>query len=498
MNARIQKTLRFRLAAWNAVVVVLTALTTLVGLRQGVNWALLHEMDQILLEDVAEITLGIQQSPEGDYRRLTENLNRKALGHRQHGWFVRLLDEGGRTLWESADVPAEVREFAADDASPPRTIGRYRVTRRPARAGTQTVGVQVGAALDSLRRDLARIDRLVLLAVGVVLVGAPLVGYWLASRAARTIGQIIRAAARLRPDHLDERLPVRGTGDELDQLARTINGLLDRIAAFLAEKRDFLANAAHELRTPLAAIRSSVEVALNEERSREEYQDLLVEIIDQGTALETLVNQLLLISESEAEQLKRDHQMVALDAIVRRSAEMFAGVADASGIELVVRVDGPAVVSGSRHLLDQLVNNLLDNAIKYTHRPGRVSVELRSDAAGGRAVLTVTDSGIGIPAEDVPRVFDRFFRSDRSRTRMSHTTGTGLGLSICKAVVMAHGGEITCASRLERGTQFTVVLPLVSESAFPPQRRAAADDSRRATTTDGRELPLTANAGASG
>src|SRR5690606_3103371 len=126
------------------------------------------------------------------------------------------------------------------------------------------------------------------------------------SRAARTLGDIIHTASRLRPNHLSERLPIRGTGDELDQLAFTVNGLLDRIAAYLEQKRDFLADAAHELRTPLAAIRSSVEVALNSDRTREEYEDLLVDLIAESSSLETLVNQLLLISESEAELTRHE------------------------------------------------------------------------------------------------------------------------------------------------------------------------------------------------
>jgi signal transduction histidine kinase len=464
--SNLRNSLRFRLAAWNAVVVLLTALVTLVGLRQGVKWALLHEMDQILVEDIEEIALGVQQVSGHDFSVLGENLNRKALGHRQHGWFVRLLDDTRRVRWQSDSAPQLPNAASNGDLQTPQTVDNFRVAWRSVNSFDEELAVQVGASLDSMQADMARIDRFVLLGVGVVLVCAPLLGYWLASRAARTVGEIIGAAARLRPDRIEERLPVRGTGDELDQLARTINGLLDRIAVYLAEKRDFLANAAHELRTPLAAIHSSVEVALNEDRSREEYQDLLVEIIDQGAALETLVNQLLLISESEAEQLKRDHDIVAFDEIVRRSAEMFGGVAEARGIRLDVHIAGPTWVSGSDHLLRQLANNLIDNAIKYTPTGGRVDVSLAPDAAREHAVLTVADTGIGIASYDIPRVFDRFYRTDHSRTRMAESSGTGLGLSICQAVVAAHGGQIVCTSSPERGTTFTTSLPLVPQPSF--------------------------------
>jgi two-component system, OmpR family, heavy metal sensor histidine kinase CusS len=472
VSVRVRRSLRLQLAAWNAVVVLLTALVTLIGLRQGVKWALHHEMDQVLLEDIEEIALGVQQVAGGDFGVLGSDLNRKARGHREHDWFVRLITDDAHVIWQSEGAPDLPMIAPLAGATTPHTSGSFRIAQRRVVGKGSTIHVQVGASLDSLNSDLARIDRFVLLGVGAVLVCAPLLGYWLASRAARTVGEIIGIAAQLRPDRIDDRLPVRGSGDELDQLAWTINGLLDRIAAYLAEKRDFLANAAHELRTPLAAIRSSVEVALNEDRTREEYQDLLVEIIDQGEALETLVNQLLLISESEAEQLKRDHETVAFDEIVRRSSEMFAGVAEARGLGIDVRLESPAPVSGSAHLLRQLVNNLIDNAIKYTPAGGRVDVALTTDAARKHAVLKVADTGIGIGPEDMSKVFDRFYRTDSSRTR-ADSAGTGLGLSICQAVVAAHGGQIECASRPERGTVFTTTLPLVSS----PADQAGADDA---------------------
>jgi len=453
--------------------VLLTALVTLVGLREGVKSALYHELDQILLEDIEEIALGVQQVAGQDFTALGSYLNRKALGHREHGWFVRLMTDDADVIWISDGAPDIRMASPLAGATTPHTSGTYRISQRRVRATDATIHVQVGASLESLQNDLARIDGFVVLGVGAVLVCAPLLGYWLASRAASTVGEIIGVAARLRPDRIDDRLPVRGSGDELDQLARTINGLLDRIAEYLAEKRDFLANAAHELRTPLAAIRSSVEVALNEDRTREEYQDLLVEIIDQGEALETLVNQLLLISESEAEQLKRDHGTVAFDEIVRRSAEMFAGVAEARGLELNVRIETPTPVSGSAHLLRQLVNNLIDNAIKYTPTGGTVDVSLARDTARNLALLKVMDTGIGIAPDDVPKVFDRFYRTDRSRTR-AESGGSGLGLSICQAVVAAHGGQITCSLRPDHGTEFTTTLRLVPHSANPTDADSAA------------------------
>src|SRR5262249_29875803 len=157
--------------------------------------------------------------------------------------------------------------------------------------------------------------------------------------------------ARLRPGELGQRVPVRGTGDELDSLARTINTLLDRIAEYLQQEHDFLANAAHDLRTPLAAIRSNVEVALSGERSEAEYHELLGLVIEQCSALQTLVNQLLLLAETDADRLQPDSEPLPLDQIVGRVVEMFQGVAEHHGIELKTSELQPAAVTGNRHHL---------------------------------------------------------------------------------------------------------------------------------------------------
>ncbi len=459
---RLFRTFRFRLAIWNATVVILTAVVTLVVLRQGVRWAILHEMDQILIEDIDEIALGLGESSSTQFDLLKADLTRKAIGHKHHNWFVQLFDNENRLLWASAEVPAlSLPQRLVDDEST-YTSGDYRLATRAIRTSPYGVDlVRVGASLYSAREDLARIDNMVLMAAGFVLIIAPAVGYWLANRAVGPLAKITQSAARLRPSRLQERLPVRGTGDELDQLAVTVNGFLDRIAVYVQQKRDFLAHAAHELRSPLAAIRSSVEVALNSDRSKEEYENLLIDIIDEGAALETLVNQLLLISETEAEHLKGEYSAVFLDTVVAQAVNMFQGVAESRDIALELHGLGPVHVLGNRDLLRQLVNNLVDNAVKYTPAGGRVTVELTHDQTANTAFLTVTDTGIGIAPEDVPRIFDRFFRADRARGRFSETIGTGLGLSICQAVAFAHGGDITCESQPAVGTRLVVRLPAV-------------------------------------
>jgi heavy metal sensor kinase len=344
----------------------------------------------------------------------------------------------------------------------------------------QSVTVRVGALLDFLARDMRRIDSIALMVVIAMLVLAPLGGYWLAGRATHPLGEMIHTMARLRPDQLRERLQIRQTGDELDQLSQSFNKLLDKIAAYLEQNRDSLANAAHELRTPLAAIRSSIEVCLNEDRSSEDYKDLLANVIEQCSSLETLVNQLLLLAETEADRLKTVGNYVDFHHLIERCIDMFRGVADFKGIKLVLEPLPPTFLEGNRHHLRQLLNNLVDNALKFTSEGETVTVALRRDEAARRCILTVADTGPGIPPQELPHIFERFYRGDKSRQRDQLTKGTGLGLCICQAVVHAHGGTIGVSSQVNQGTTFSVTLPLLPPEALAAARERAQIGSEHA------------------
>lgn len=468
------RTLRFRLAAWNALVVILTAGLTLLMVRQGVQFALLHEMDQILTEDLREISLALDTMLEDEMQTLQTDLERKATGHEHHGWFVRLLDARSQLLWASSAAPGQEMGGTFQKGEPI-TIGNYRSVQLRTNSGPRELAyVQVGAKLNFLHEDMARIDFSVFLSGMAILILAPLCGYWLAGRAAQPLANIIQAAAQMRADHLTERLSLRGTGDELDQLAGTINSLLDRIAQYVDRKRDFLANAAHELRTPLSAIRSSVEVALGSDRPNQVYQDLLGDLIEQTSSLENLVNQLLLLSETETDQWKSHRQMIALNTVVASSVEMFQVVAENRNIDLRLTQLDEIQVLGNRNHLWQVVNNLLDNAIKYTPFNGRITVSLSKKA--DQACLIVRDTGIGIAEKDRKKIFDRFYRADRARTR-GDAGGVGLGLSICAAVVAAHEGSIDLDSSVGEGTTFTIKLPVQCPSVQTASNNLASEDN---------------------
>ncbi|MEZ6134456.1 MAG: HAMP domain-containing sensor histidine kinase [Pirellulaceae bacterium] len=270
--------------------------------------------------------------------------------------------------------------------------------------------------------------------------------------------------AGLRPSQLDERLNLRGTGDELDRLSGTFNRLLDRIGNYLQNTVIFSPMQPMNC-TPLAAIRSSIEVALNKPRSATEYEALLTDVIEESASLELLVNQLLLLAETEAERLRVHSQPVRLDELVEKAMEMFGGVAEYRDIHLHCPPLPAVEVSGNPQHLRQVIYNLLDNALKFTRVGGSVNVELL--VADAMAVFTVRDTGPGILAADLPFVFDRFFQGKRRTDgQVPNTTkevkGTGLGLSICQAIVRSHQGSIHVASVLDQETCFTVKLPLAT------------------------------------
>jgi len=232
--------------------------------------------------------------------------------------------------------------------------------------------------------------------------------------------------------------------------------MIARLERSFAEVRRFTADASHELRTPLTAIRTETEVALRKLSITPEQQQLLGSVLEECERLARLTDQLLALSREDAGVAHQAREPVDLTALVTGVAETMRPLAEARGLRLDARASGALLVRGDESRLRQVFYNLLDNAIKYTPAGGEVRV--RAEAREGEAVVTVRDSGVGIPAEHLPRVFDRFYRVDKARSR--EMGGTGLGLSITRSIVVAHGGRIELDSSPGRGTTCTVTLPL--------------------------------------
>lgn len=461
------RSLRFRLTIWNTLVVFVTVLIALVAVREGLRYYLLVETDAVLDDEVKEILLTVEKFfPERE--QVIAMLKGKDEAHLDRKWHIRWIDEDGETtIWKSKLAPESPlskllgakKGYTIWGSEQHRSIERELVSPNIPR-----YKIRVGTTMKFVSDDVERLTG-ILAPVGLaILVIAPLGGFFLAEQAIEPLQRLIRTTERLRPSHLDERLELRGVGDELDQLAGKINKFLDQIADHLKKNREFVANAAHDLRSPLAAIQSLVEVTLEKPRTVEEYEELLYQTTDEVRHLGQVVNQLLQLAETEAPEAVVAKESVRLAEIVTKIIEMFDPVAEEAGVKLVFDPANDVRVLGQPRQLRQVLTNLVDNAIKFSKPGGTVTIGLEWDDDQGLGKVTVCDTGIGIPADAVGRVFDRFFQVEKSRQRFGTNRGNGLGLSICESIVHANGGTISVASELDHGTTFTVLLPLAVSS----------------------------------
>ena len=302
------------------------------------------------------------------------------------------------------------------------------------------------AALETFRSTVGWV-------LGPVAVLGVLGGALLAARALRPIRQLVRTVRTIEAGAMDTRVPTRNTGDELDELSRLFNLMLDRIAALIHGMRSALDNVAHDLRTPVARIRGTAEVALRSEQGHEAWREALADCIDESDQLLTMLNTLMDISEAETGALKLNREPVELAALVADTVELYRPIAEENAIALSATAPAALWLVADRTRLRQVVANLLDNALKYTAHGGRVDVHTGRD--GMSVLVTVKDTGIGITPDELPKIWDRLYRGDASRSER----GLGLGLSLVKAVVEAHQGRVTVTSTVGAGSVFTIVLP---------------------------------------
>ncbi len=460
------RSLRWRLTSWNTLVVLLAVVAALIGVREGLRYYLVEEMDRVLDDEAQELLAEIKEfydPREQHQEKIIDAMERKSRAHEHDGWHVRWLDAERRTIWKSRknapEFPLEQKILEEDGRVIWKSSDYRSVERQVSLPGIPVTFVRVGTQTEFIDADVTRMTR-IMAPVGIaIFLLAPLGGSFLANRAIDPLQRIITTTERLRPSHLEERLAIRGVDDELDQLAHKINQFLDQIADHLMKHREFLANAAHELRSPLAAIQSSVDVTLQKSRSPEEYQELLYSIEEECHRLGQLVNQVLELATSDAGVIEPRRVAVRFDEVIRQACEMFQAAAEERGVNLHHDIASHVTILGDPQQLRQLITNLIDNAIKFTPHEGQVTVTLKAPADNQSVRLIVEDTGIGVGANDLPRIFDRFYRADKSRQRGNGVQGSGLGLAICQAIVHAHHGQILVDSQLGVGTRFTVVLP---------------------------------------
>jgi heavy metal sensor kinase len=316
--------------------------------------------------------------------------------------------------------------------------------------------LQVGISFESRQLALDRFVRLGLGLIPLALLVAAVSGWFMGGRALKPIQDIATAARQVNVTQLDQRLPLRGSGDELDQLAKTFNETFARLEQAVGEMRQFTSSIAHELRTPLAALRGEAEIALLHGKNEEDYRRVLSSQLEEFQKLTRIINQLLTLARAEAGELQLQRAPVDLMPMLQDLVEMMAPLAAEKDVALTLDSEAANVtVEGDKEWIERAVLNIIDNAIKYTPEGGRVTV--RASAGETAASIEVQDTGAGIPEYALPHVFERFYRADPARGNALE--GVGLGLSLAKWIVDLHGGTIQVASRIDEGASFTISLP---------------------------------------
>jgi signal transduction histidine kinase len=457
---RLRHTIGFRLTLWYSGVFMLSVLI-LFALSYALLWSSLRHTDQEnITQELHELAALYHDSGEAGVSQELE-LQQRLQG--TQAFFVRLADPHQQT--HMLVIPEQWGAFHLKRVKKMAATADLQWVEVPGHGGGSRLEVaslglldgsvlQVGKSTADRRHVLGHfreVSASVILAVILLGVGC---GTLLAFHALRPIRHLIQTVQSIEGGTMDSRVPRRATGDELDELGRLFNAMLDRIAGLIQGMRGALDNVAHDLRTPLTRIRGTAEIALGSAPNVESYRDALADCVEESDRLLTMLNTLMDISEAETGTLTLALEHVNISALLEDAIDLYREVAEEKGLAVKMSTPQDLWVHADRHRLRQVIANLLDNAIKYTPPGGHI--DCIAYQAESQVVLVVEDTGMGIAVEEIPKIWERLYRGEGSRTHR----GLGLGLSLVRAVVHAHGGTVEVSSAPGAGSRFTLALPL--------------------------------------
>jgi signal transduction histidine kinase len=460
-------TIRLRLTIyWAAVLaaILLAAAIAATKLFERQQWSTL---DAALMEEADTASKEIERTNLPGARAILESLSRETdIGP---GRRVRIVTENG-AIDDFGDMHTTPPTSSPD--LPHRAMivnnGVYRFALVPLLLAGSPAYLESGVNAHLMQKSITSLRNSLLLMVPVVLLLCVAGGYWLAGRALRPIEDVTAELDAIQPTDLGSRLPVPRVPDEVGRLTSVINSLLERLERASVTERRFASDAAHELRTPLAVLRTGLEVTLARDRSADDNRAALTSALREVLSLCKISDELLMLARLNGE-VSVERARLNLRALIVEIASTVDPLAQARGIQLSVSAARDVFVEGSAGHLRRLVINLLDNALKFTPQNG--SIEVRLTMGPDRAIVRVADTGPGIDPADMPFIFDRFFRGTSSPGE-----GSGLGLSLCREIARIHGGDIAAANRSTGGCEFVVTLPLFrSENRLTTPLRAYSE-----------------------
>jgi heavy metal sensor kinase len=316
--------------------------------------------------------------------------------------------------------------------------------------------ILVAYSLNELGDVLENLFAILLYLIPIAIALSILGGLYLANKALAPVHDVTTRARKITAESLDQSIPPRDVDDEIGRLISTMNDMIHRLHNSFAQTRQFSSDASHELRTPLTIIRGEIELALRSEKTPDEYRTVLSSTLEEILRLKSIIDNLLTLGKADQGVLDLKLEEVHLDSLIKDLHDDSEMLAETKHITVELKKSEPVTIVGDKGRLRQLFLNLVDNAIKYTPEGGHVAISV--ERQNGSALVEVQDNGIGIPEHDLDKIFDRFYRVDKARSR--EMGGTGLGLSIAKWIVQLHRGTISVESELNRGSKFTVLLPI--------------------------------------
>lgn len=457
-----RKTLAFRLTLWYAGVFALSACVAFLLFYTLITSVFRDRTDQELLAQAREFSATLSTRGMEAVRNLAM-LEAQAAGVKKV--FFRLLSSKGEVFsssnmsyWQDIHIRQEaIKELLRDrknvfeTVSIPNRNDKIRVAH--VLIGTGVI-LQIGRSMEADSRFIDAFKNIFLVTMVLLLGLAAGVGWFMARRAVSGVEAVTRTAQEISAGTLAKRVPVGTRGDEIDQLAATFNQMLGRIQALITEIKEMSDNIAHDLKSPITRIRGMAEVTLATGKGIEEYENMAAGTVEECDRLLDMINTMLMITKTESGVHPLDYKQVDMPRLVRDACELMETVAEDKGLSLACETPETLPLVGDPRMIQRILANLLDNAIKYTPSGGSVGVSL-SAIDGGEALVTVQDTGMGIPPDDLPHIFERFYRCDQSRSE----PGTGLGLSLARALARAHRGDITVTSTVGQGSTFTLTLP---------------------------------------